>query len=106
MLFLMSASAIPNKNEFLPRLIKSPKMHFVDCGLAAALIDFPMDDLEMNRKFMGHLCESFVVQQIIGQAGWTDPALRFWHYRDNDQVEVGDSRNFETANQLREEYLL
>ncbi len=70
------------------RLIKSPKMHFVDSGLAAALIDFPMDDLEMNRKFMGHLCESFVVQQIIGQAGWTDPALRFWHYRDNDQVEV------------------
>ncbi len=70
------------------RLIKSPKIHYVDCGLAATLIDFPMDNSEMNRMYMGHLCESFVVQQIIAQAGWTDPALRFWHYRDNDQVEV------------------
>ncbi len=70
------------------RLIKSPKIHYVDCGLAATLIDFPMDNSEMNRMYMGHLCESFVVQQIIAQAGWTDPTLRFWHYRDNDQVEV------------------
>jgi len=28
------------------------------------------------------------VQQIIAQAGWTDPDLRFWHYRDTDHVEV------------------
>jgi uncharacterized protein len=29
-----------------------------------------------------------VAQQIITQAGWPDPDLRFWHYRDKDQVEV------------------
>ena len=29
-----------------------------------------------------------VVQQLIAQATWTDPDLRFWHYRDHDQVEV------------------
>jgi len=34
------------------------------------------------------LVESFVVQQFIAQAGWTDPDLRFWHYRDKDMVEV------------------
>jgi len=34
------------------------------------------------------LLESAVVQQLIAQAGWTDPDLRFWHYRDKDQVEV------------------
>jgi predicted AAA+ superfamily ATPase len=32
--------------------------------------------------------ESFVVQQVIAQAGWTNPDLRCWHYRDKDQVEV------------------
>jgi len=37
---------------------------------------------------MGYLLESFVVQQMIAQAGWTDADLRFWHYRDKDQVEV------------------
>ena len=37
---------------------------------------------------MGCLLESFVVQQIHAQAAWTDPDLRFWHYRDKYQVEV------------------
>lgn len=37
---------------------------------------------------MGHLLESFVVQQIDAQAAWTDQDLRFWHNRDKDQVEV------------------
>jgi hypothetical protein len=37
---------------------------------------------------LAHLLESWVAQQIITQAGWTDPDLRFWHYRDKDQVEV------------------
>ena len=30
----------------------------------------------------------FIVQQIMTQASWTDPDLRFWHYRDKDKVEV------------------
>lgn len=41
-----------------------------------------------QRERFGHLLESFVVQQLITQAGWTNPELRFWHYRDHDQVEV------------------
>ncbi len=70
------------------RLTKSPKIHFIDCGLAATLADFPTDNEEENRVYLDHLCESFVVQQIIAHAGWTNPDLRFWHYRDKDQVEV------------------
>src|SRR5699024_12830199 len=29
-----------------------------------------------------------VVEQLIAQAGWVDPDLRFYHYRDKDQAEV------------------
>jgi len=29
-----------------------------------------------------------VVQQLMAQGACTDPDLRFWHYRDKDQVEV------------------
>jgi hypothetical protein len=25
---------------------------------------------------------------MVAQAGWTDPDLRFWHYRGKDQVKV------------------
>ncbi|MCY3767552.1 MAG: ATP-binding protein [Gemmatimonadetes bacterium] len=70
------------------RLIRSPKVHLVDTGLAATLADLTAYDWLGRRDSMGHLLESFVVQQLIAQATWTEPDLRFWHYRDKDRVEV------------------
>ena len=70
------------------RLIRAPKVHLVDSGLAATLAGLTAEDWLAQRDRMGHLLESFVVQQLIAQASWTDPDLRFWHYRDKDQVEV------------------
>ena len=70
------------------RLIRSPKVHLLDSGLAATLADLTVADWLNNRARMGHLLESFVVQQLTAQAAWTDPDLRFWHYRDKDRVEV------------------
>lgn len=68
--------------------IKAPKIHLVDSGLAATLADLSAPDWLSRLDRMGHLLKSFVVQQIHAQAAWTDPDLRFWHYRDKDQVEV------------------
>ena len=70
------------------RLIRTPKVHLLDTGLAATLADLTAYDWLGRRDRMGHLLESFVVQQLIAQATWTEPDLRFWHYRDKDRVEV------------------
>lgn len=70
------------------RLVKASKVHLVDSGLSATLADLSADDWLARREDMGRLLESFVVQQVVTQAAWTDPDLRFWHYRDKDQVEV------------------
>ena len=70
------------------RLVASPKVHFLDSGLAATLAGLTADHWLSGRDRMGHLLESFVVQQLVAQAAWTDPDLRFWHYRDKDRVEV------------------
>jgi uncharacterized protein len=70
------------------RLIKTPKIHLVDSGLAATLTDLVPEDWFQRRARCGHLLESFVLQQLVAQAGWTDPELKFWHYRDKDLVEV------------------
>jgi len=70
------------------RLIKTPKIHLVDSGLAASLSGISSGDWLTRRDKFGHLLESFILQQLIAQAGWTDPDLRFWHYRDKDQLEV------------------
>ena len=70
------------------RLVTSPKVHLLDSGLAATLAGLTADHWLSERGRMGHLLESFVVQQLAAQAAWTDPDLRFWHYRDKDGAEV------------------
>ncbi len=70
------------------RLIRTPKVHLLDTGLAATLANLTAYDWLGRRDRMGRLLASFVVQQLIAQATWTEPDLRFWHYRDKDRVEV------------------
>lgn len=70
------------------RLIKSPKLHLVDTGLAAALARLTPEQWLTDAERFGALLESHVVEQLIAQAGWLDPELRFYHYRDKDQLEV------------------
>jgi predicted AAA+ superfamily ATPase len=76
-----------HRNE-AKRLVKTPKVHLLDSGLAATLAGLSADDWILRRERFGHLLESFVVQQLMTQAGWTDPDLHLWHYRDKDQAEV------------------
>lgn len=70
------------------RLIKAPKIHLVDSGLSATLAGLDEDSWRDDRSRMGHLLESFVVQQIVSQVGWTNEDLQYQHYRDKDQLEV------------------
>jgi len=70
------------------RLIKAPKIHVIDSGLAAMLHRLTVDDWAPQSTAFGALLESFVVQQFICQAGWVDNDLKFSHYRDKDQIEV------------------
>ena len=86
-LFLVRRVAAWHPND-ARRLVKAPKVHVVDSGLAATLTDLSPDDWMTNRGRFGHVLESFVLQQLVAQAGWTDPELHFWHYRDKDQMEV------------------
>ena len=78
----------PWRRNRAKRLIKTPKVHVIDSGLAAALQGMTIKDWQAQGIEFGRLLESFVVQQMICQAGWVDNDLRFSHYRDKDQTEV------------------
>lgn len=54
----------------------------------ATLSGLTAEDAIARRERFGHLLESFVVQQLRAQAGWTAPELNFRHCRAKDQVEV------------------
>jgi len=70
------------------RLIKSPKIHLRDSGLAAALSGLTESTWNTDRTTFGHLLESFVLQQLQIQAARLPDKTRLWHYRDKDKVEV------------------
>jgi len=86
-LFLVERLAPWHTNR-LSRLVKTPKLHLGDSGLAATLLDARGDTLRHDRKLLGRLVETFVFQELKRAAGWRDEALRFFHFRDRDGVEV------------------
>ncbi|MCK6440898.1 MAG: ATP-binding protein, partial [Planctomycetes bacterium] len=72
----------------LSRLIKKPKLHLGDTGLAAALLNFDADGLMQDRDFFGQLLETFVFQELRRQASWYEKHIAFYHFRDKDGAEV------------------
>ncbi len=70
------------------RLVKTPKVHWVDSGLAAVLNNVKATDWNNYSTNFGPLLESFVLQQITAQADWLEDELRISHYRDKDGLEV------------------
>jgi len=70
------------------RLVKTPKIHFVDSGLAATLGELDPRDWNEKRSRFGHLLESFILQQLIAMADCMPRSPRFYHYRDRDKTEV------------------
>ena len=78
----------PWHHNRLSRLIKTPKLHLADTGLAAALLGANVAALKENRSLYGQLLETFVFQELRHQSSWVDGRHRFFHYRDKDQLEV------------------
>lgn len=70
------------------RLIKTPKVHMADTGLAAVLLGMNADRLDADRSLLGHLSESFVYNELRRQASGIDTDIHFYHFRDKDQYEV------------------
>jgi len=72
----------------LKRMVKTPKLHFLDSGLLAAILGSTQARIESDRSGFGPLLESFVFAEISRQSGWMDDPCILTHYRDKDQDEV------------------
>lgn len=70
------------------RLVKTPKLHFGDTGLACALLGVGTDALATDRALFGHLLETFVFQELRRQASWHARDHGFFHFRDQNMQEV------------------
>ena len=72
----------------LRRLIKTPKLHLSDTGLAVSLLGMDSETLYNDRTILGQTLETFVFQELKRQAGWNDRPVQFYHFRDKDGFEV------------------
>jgi hypothetical protein len=72
----------------LSRLVKTPKLHVGDTGVACALLGLDAATLTKDRGMLGQLLETFVFQELRRQASWREDDIRFHHFRDRDDFEV------------------
>ena len=82
----------PWSNNAISRLTKTPKLHFLDTGLLAALRSTTADRLKKDtspeRVSWGPLLENFVVSEVLKLITWSDKRLRVSHFRSKNQDEV------------------
>jgi len=76
----------PWSGNRLSRLVKTPKLQFVDSGLLSVLLDF--SDPLRQRNLFGQLLESHVYAELCKQATWAEGDYNLFYYRDKDQCEV------------------
>lgn len=71
------------------RVVRRPKIHLTDSGLAAALMDLDAAALRPPTAVAaGQLLETFVFGEISRQASAANQSIALYHYRDNARREV------------------
>ena len=72
----------------LKRIVKTPKLHFLDSGLLAAVRELSFDRVRADRSELGALLESFVFSEVLKLMTASDLQLATHHFRDRQMREV------------------
>ena len=78
----------PYYSNISKRLVKTPKMYFMDTGLAAYLCRWPDAATIENGAMDGAFLETYVVTEIIKSYYNAGKALDLYYYRDIDKKEI------------------
>ena len=80
----------PFSNNLSNRILKAPKLYFMDTGLCSYLAKYPNPETLEIGALSGAIFETFVVSEIIKNitSHGLDPKMNLYYYRDKDQKEV------------------
>lgn len=78
----------PWHRNTLSRMIKTPKIHFLDSGLLASLNRMTLERIYTKPALAGALLETWVYSELLKSINDEDEPWDIFHYRDKDQVEV------------------
>lgn len=70
------------------RAVGTPKLCFVDTGIACHLLGQDVNRLSEPGSAAGNVVENFVLMELARQLTWSDERGRLLHYRTRDGVEV------------------
>lgn len=77
-----------HEHSTLKRVVKRPKLYFVDTGLAAYLARLNNPETLRRSLFAGRFVETYIVNEIIKSYKNNNKKPNFYYYRDHDQNEI------------------
>ncbi len=72
----------------LKRVVKTPKLQFIDSGLLGMLTSISHKDVQLDKTGYDHILESFVLGELLKHTTTSDDDYRLLYYRDADKFEV------------------
>lgn len=78
----------PYYSNVTKRIIKAPKVYFVDTGLAAFLTGWNTPETLANGAMAGSIFETYVVSEIIKSYWYNGRSPNIYYYRDNHGAEI------------------
>jgi uncharacterized protein len=78
----------PYYNNVTKRIIKTPKLYFLDTGLCAYLTSWTTPETLEAGAMSGAILETYMLSEILKSYWHNAKQANFYFYRDNDQKEV------------------
>ena len=72
----------------LKRVVKTPKLQFIDAGLLATLLDLDPAEVQQDRSRFGNVLETFAYSELLKHITTAADDYRVLYYRDFDLFEV------------------
>ena len=80
----------PHMNNNVGRIVKRPKIYFMDTGLACYLTGYVSSETLQRSAYSGPIFETYIVTEIIKSYANSqrDPRKHLYYYRDNNGKEI------------------
>ncbi len=80
----------PHMNNNVGRIIKRPKIYFMDTGLACYLTGYVSSETLQRSAYSGQIFETYIVSEIVKSYAnnQRDPRKHLYYYRDNNGKEI------------------
>jgi predicted AAA+ superfamily ATPase len=78
----------PYHKNFNKRVVKTPKLYFVDTGIACSLLGIREKKELVNSHFRAALFENYIIMELLKQKQNAGSAAGFYYWKENNGLEI------------------